>query len=204
MRSILLLSLLGLPGARAGIINSWSLPPGLGSVSVFNSPGNSNNDNIGGASPNLLSGNLNFAAMTAGILTPVGSSTGGTTEYNAVFNIVNNTGQAWGGLLFEIYVGSTLQTGNGFDFDFPDFDSPVSTTPLWSLNLQNAGQLLFQGPALPSGQSVSVTFNLDYPDLLGVPTNMRITPLASVPEPAAWSAMAMGLGLLACCLRKRG
>lgn len=91
----------------------------IGSVSEFSTPGFStgsmgpvgntpapNNDDVTGASPNLIPYNIFF--NSPGILETefVLTNSGGTTEYRFTQSFLNNTPAVWTGFIFELGFGT--------------------------------------------------------------------------------------------------
>jgi hypothetical protein len=202
MRSILLVSLVAFSSASAGIINLGTVA-GAATGFVFASTSASNNDNVVGVSPNNFVIFATQTGMAASLVNPVGVASGGTTEYRTTLSFTNSTGLPLYGILLELFDNGVLVTSNGYDFDFPQFDSG-NTAPPWTMTLLNAGQLKFEGADLQNGFSINMAFNIDYPDPGVGGRFMMMTPLSNVPEPTTVTAGLLGLALVACGRWRRG
>ena len=222
LSAFLVASLLSAP-ATAGTITSvasFSLPGfstgTLGPVGATPAP---NNDNVAGASPNVIPYSIFYNAGGLGITDVefVVTESGGTTEYRITQTLINNTGTPWTGFRYELGFGtgaSFVRSGvaDFLDFDAPDRD-PAPTSNVYSTLLHDSNLLEWTGGLTPSIGVLIQAFQIDVPDgLAGFnPSGQNRFTLrqfaltaAPVPEPAAFGLFGAGLLLVALRRRKAG
>ncbi len=184
--------------SHAGMITSAQIfgsqagtGPGLGTVSV---PAiltlNMNNDNIaGGITDNNITvpvkrfDNVGYIDIVFNV-----ANTGGTTEYKVFESVDNNTFLPWSSYTMQLGYGFGAGFTNiggaldGLDFDFPNFDTPPTSSAFTNVALNE--DLLVYSNGLQSTGSETYQFRIDVPDLPPGVTSFTIrqTPVA-VPEP---------------------
>jgi hypothetical protein len=195
----------------AGQIVNFTPWPGIASYAATPVvlPAAPNNDNASGPSPNVF-----FVTQKA--YNAVGpqdttfdvTNTGGTTEYAFVEGVSNGTGLPWIGYHIELgfnhgasFTKST--SGDGLDFDFPDYDSPLVFNPAPGFYFPTAAHtteddIVASGGVMPNGGFAGYfQFSVDVPDGIAQFT-IRQSPIAA-PEPAsallAFLAGAMFVGM---------
>lgn len=184
------------PQAPAGQITGFSWTSGIASLAgVFISPpGDPNNDNFVGASPNEIrilqkdyTGigpiDIEFTVMPSG----------GTTEYSFTEGVQNSSGVDWSSYCMQLGFGTGADfvpsaAGDGLDFDAPDFDSPFSLGPYagapFPTVIVTEDLIDASGGIQPDlAYAEPFLFTIDVPD--GITSfTLRQLPKA-VPEPAA-------------------
>jgi hypothetical protein len=193
VRAALIVALLS-ASASAGRIDppATSSGPGLGFVAV---PAiihiTANNDNVpdsGMPDNNIVVPLKRFDSLGfIDIEFPVGT-TGGVTEYAVSEFIDNNTGSNWSAYEMQLGFGTggsfTLSTtGDGLDFDAPDYDPTTPTAaPFSTVDTSNEDILRFSGGTHSTGAQ-PYTFRIDVPDLPGGVTSFTLRQIP-IPEPA--------------------
>lgn len=197
--------------AQAGVITSvtsQSLPgSSTGTIGPVGATPAPNNDNATGASPNVIPSSVFYNSPGMVETEFAVSDGGGATEYRFTQNLVNNSGQAWTGFVFELGYGTgasfVRSTGaDALDFDTPDKD-PAPTSPFTTRDHQ--GDLLqWSGGTVPSVGAAAFSLAVDVPDLgPGGRFTLRQIPVVAIPEPATTALFGLGLGLLGVIARKR-
>jgi hypothetical protein len=193
--------------AEAAVITSLrsvSLPgSSTGTVGPVGATPSPNNDNAIDPSPNTIpySVFLNTPGTleTEFLLQP----SGGTTEYRITQQLVNNTGLAWQGFVFELgfgtgsaFIRSTL--ADELDFDASRFD-PGPVSPAFPFLDATPDRLAWSGATVGSIGSATFSLALDVPDGLQAFTLRQIpvgTPVP-VPEPAPGALLVLVMAGLA-------
>ena len=192
---------------HAGEITGYTPFPGINSVAgvaiIPLLPGNENNDDVIGTSPNDIWVTQKDYIVNApvDIVFDV-SPTGGVTEYSFREGVQNGTGVDWSGYTIQLGFG----TGSGFvpstdndglDFDDPDYTSPPDFTAFFASAVTLTEDIIVASGGLHPNGFFSVpdyTFTIDVPDTFSSFT-LRQQPIP-VPEPTAGLLLLMaGLGL---------
>jgi hypothetical protein len=152
--ALLLLSVAA--SGEAAIISGFGPVTGSATGSGVAVTPNPSNDNVF-ASPNTFAFSLNvtgFGSINHPILA---SPPLPITEYRVDATILNSTSLPIIGWQFRL-------PGTPYDFDFPDFDSLVSSSLGWTINVHtdNTLEFLAGAPLLP-GNSMAFTFAIDVP-----------------------------------------
>jgi hypothetical protein len=193
---------------RAGEITGFTWFSGVASVAgtSFSPPSSPNNDNVVGPSPNsIFVTQKDYVAIGPVDLVFDVIDTGGVTEYAVVEGVQNNTGVDWASYHIELGFGNGAGfvksgTGDGLDFDSPDFDSDFFFNPspgFFPTATVTEDDILAGGGVMPDFTFAgNFVFHVDVPD--GITSfTIRQSPIP-VPEPTA-SALAtfglLGLGL---------
>ena len=201
--------------ACAGEITGFSWTSGVASIAgiAVAPPSSPNNDNWVGASPNevrILQKDFTGLGPIDIEFTVVPS--GGVTEYSFVEGVQNSTGLEWTSYCMQLGFGvgdefKPSDAGDRLDFDWPDFDSPISFDP-WvgaPFPLVSPSEDLIEasGGVMPSGSYAEpFTFAIDVPD--GITSfTLRQLPKA-VPEPAAAVLLSFALASLSLRRAKQG
>lgn len=165
--------------------------PGLGFASVAAViTVQANNDNV--PSPNKLDNNIivplkrfdNAGYIDIQFATDLSD---GVTEYNVSEFVDNNTGLPWTNYRMELGYGTGAAfvksaTGDGLDFDAPDYDTPPTSAPFPLVGTPDEDTLVYGGGVHGSGAQ-SYSFRIDVPDLPNIRLfTLRQIPVA-VPEP---------------------
>jgi hypothetical protein len=211
----LAISLISADVSIAGQIVNFTPWPGIASYAATPvvPPSAPNNDNAFGPSPNVF-----FVTQKA--YNAVGpqdttfdvTNTGGTTEYAFVEGVSNGTGLPWAGYHIELgfnhgasFTKSTI--GDGLDFDFPDYDSPLVFDPSPNFYFPTAAHtteddIVAGGGVMPNGGFAGYfKFSVDVPDGIAQFT-IRQSPIAA-PEPCSAAFLAMGVAWVALGCRRR-
>lgn len=209
---VVVLFLLGATNSWAGQITSITWFTGVASVAAepVAVPSAPNNDNVVGDSPNLIQvlqkDYTDFG--TVDLVFDVINS-GGVTEYAVIEGVSNSTGVDWGSYHIELGFGSEgsfvkSTSGDGLDFDSPDFDSTANFNPggffFPTVNVTE-DDIIATGGTMPAGAYAgNFVFHVDIPDGISSFT-IRQSPIA-VPEPASIALISLS-ALLATRRRKR-
>ena len=202
-RAVAMIALLSATSLQAGEITGFSWFSGVASeaATTILPPVAPNNDNVAGASPNnaFITQKDYRAIGPVDLLFPVINS-GGVTEYSFDEGVFNGTGLNWTGYHIELGFGiGTLFTkslsGDGLDFDAPDFDSPLSFNPFpgfFPSVTASEDDILAGGGNMPAFSFAgNFRFSVDVPD--GITSfTIRQSPV-NVPEPSTWALASMGL-----------
>jgi hypothetical protein len=167
---------------------------------------------VGGPSPyEIYVTQKNYIAIGPVDITFDVVNNGGTTEYRVKEGVQNNTGTPWGAYHLELgygfdagFVKST--SGDGLDFDFPDYDSPVQFDPppgAYFPTFSNTEDDIYaSGGVMPSPAFAGFfRFNIDVPDGITQFT-LRQSPVAA-PEPCSIAMLAGALAVVACFHKRR-
>ena len=197
-----MLLLLGATNVRAGEITGVNWFSGVASVAgeTVYSPTAPNNDNETGPSPNLISV-LQKDYMAIGPVDLVFDviNSGGVTEYVVVEGVQNNTGLDWGSYHIELGFGNGADfvksgSGDGLDFDSPDYDSLFDFNPLpgffLTVNVTEDDIIATGGIMADLSYAGDFIFHVDVPDDITSFT-IRQSPIA-VPEPATMALLGLG------------
>jgi len=197
-----MLILLGPTDARAGEITGVSWFSGVASVAgeTVYPPTIPNNDNVTGPSDNLISVLQKdyFAIGPVDLVFDVIDS-GGVTEYVVVEGVQNNTGIDWGSYHIELGFGNGVgfvksASGDGLDFDAPDYDSTFDFNPLPgffpTVNVTEDDIIATGGVMADLAYAGDFVFHVDVPDGITEFT-IRQSPIA-VPEPATVALLGLG------------
>jgi hypothetical protein len=185
-------------------VGSFELPgSSTGTVGPVGATPAPNNDNVTDPSPNTVPYSVFLNTLGTVETEFLLQSSGGTTEYRITQQLVNNTGLAWEGFVFELGFG----TGGAFvrspltdelDFDAPTLD-PIPASPAFPSLDAIADSLTWSGATVGSIGSASFVFALDVPDGLQTFTLRQIPVVApgSVPEPAISALLMLVIAALA-------
>ena len=197
----------------AGEIVGYTPFPGINSVAgVAISPllpGNENNDDVIGTSPNDIWVTQKDYIVNApvDIVFDVIPS-GGVTEYSFREGVQNSTGVDWSGYTIQLGFG----TGSGFvpsanldelDFDDPDYTSPPDFTTFFGSAVTVTEDIIVASGGLhPDGQfSIPYyRFTIDVPDTFSSFT-LRQQP---IPVPAPSTGILLWMAGLGLAMRRRG
>jgi len=176
--------------------------PGLQSLSFNNFVLDTiNNDNVVGASPNQILINQKAYGSSEYIdMDFTVADSGGTTEYILVEGLANNTADTWTG--YRIVLGFGLggsfvesASGDGLDFDSPDFDSPAELAlPFFSTLTLAEDEILLSDGSMGLLSFSDLVFTVDVPDDISSFTIRQIPIL--VPEPSTGLLVALGLTVI--------
>jgi hypothetical protein len=201
--------------ATIGSVGTFSTPEfSTGSVGPVGNTPAPNNDDVTGASPNVIPYNVFF--NSPGILETefVLANSGGTTEYRFTQSFLNNTPAVWTGFRFEVGFGTGAnfvlsQFADTLQFDAFENHS-TATSNSFTLTVDEMKTLEWSGASLPRFSSAIFTFAIDVPDDLANANpsglnrfTLRQTPIvagSAVPEPATFGLLSValaGLGLRA-------
>jgi hypothetical protein len=187
---------------QAGEITAFGWHSGVASTaSTFIDPAPVPNDNVAGPSSyELYVTQKNYIAIGPVDITFDVINNGGTTEYRVKEGVFNGTGVPWGAYHLELGYGFDAgfvksPSGDGLDFDSPDYDSPVqfdpSLGPYFPSYVNTEDDIYASGGVMPpTGFSQYFRFNIDVPDGITQFT-LRQSPVG-VPEPCT-----CGVGILA-------
>lgn len=144
--------------------------PGLGSV-IFGSvstPSNGNDDVVG-ASPNLLIIDLKSFSNSSiiDIVLDVDDLVAPTSEYTVNEFVFNGTVDNWIGFQVSLGFGTgasfvSVGLGTGLDFDTPDYNSPMDFSP-YSLGSFDDGTINAVGATVVPGSTMLFMFTIDVP-----------------------------------------
>ena len=130
------------------------------------------------------------------------SDSGGTTEYKVTEGVFNNTGVDWTGYHIELGFGTGVgfvpsTTGDGLDFDSPDFNSTIDFNPapgFFPTVLALEDDLIASGGVMANfTYAGNFIFHVDVPDGISQFT-IRQSPIP-VPEPSATVMLLLGAAL---------
>ncbi|MEO1497590.1 MAG: choice-of-anchor F family protein [Planctomycetota bacterium] len=160
-----------------------------------------NNDNAVGTSPNsIFVTQKDYVGLGPVDLVFDVRDTGGVTEYFVMEGVQNSTGLDWNGYRIELgfgegagFVKST--SGDGLDFDAPDFDSDFDFNPggfFFPTVSVTEDDILATGGVQPNGAFAgNFLFHVDVPDGISSFT-IRQAPIG-IPEPAALAASLLAI-----------
>jgi hypothetical protein len=201
--------------ARAGELTGFAWHSGIASVAATTilPPSAPNNDNVAGPSPNdVFITQKNYVGIGPVDLVFTVSDTGGVTEYQFREGVFNNTGVDWGAYHIELGFGHgagfvASGSGDGLDFDAPDYDSPLDFNPgpgFFPSVLASEDDIYASGGVMPWLTFAGYfKFAVDVPDGITEFT-IRQSPVP-VPEPSAVMLAVLGLvGLVGWGRRRRG
>jgi len=198
--------------AHAGIISGVQTfgiqsgtGPGMGTVDVpvILTPNGNNDNQLGGGIndnniivPIKLFNNIGYIDILFNV-----SNSGGSTEYKVFESVDNNTLIPWSSYTMQLGFGTGLAfnnvggSGDGLDFDFPNFDL-FPTSSLFTSVVATEDMLVYSGGIQSTGAG-TYQFRIDVPDGITQFT-LRQTPVA-VPEPGSFCLLGAlaSLGLLA-------
>src|SRR4051812_222669 len=169
------------------------------------------NDNVVGLSPNeIFVTQKNYVGIGPVDITFDVINNGGTTEYRVKEGVQNSTGVPWGAYHVELGYGFDAGfvkslSGDGLDFDSPDYDSPVQFDPppgaYFPTVVNTEDDIFASGGVMPFGAFAGYfRFNIDVPDGITQFT-LRQSPIP-FPEPCAATMLLLGAAALA-AYRKR-
>jgi len=176
---------------------------GTGALVSISTP-SINNDNAIGPTLNEFEFSLvlnGFGAIDHPIIVV---DTGAVTEYLVRGSIRNATSLPIIGWTFGL-------PGSPYDFDFPDFDSPVLSTLGWANVTRTDKTLEFTGgPPLLPGNSMGFIFNIDVPICSVTASDCSFTSIPvfgrdsnQVPEPASYALILLPLLAIISSRRRR-
>ena len=207
------LSTLAVTTARAGEVTGFNWYSGVASVAsttIF-PPVAPNNDDVAGLSLNeIFITQKNYFAMGPVDLTFDVTNSGGVTEYEFKEGVFNNTGLNWSSYHIELGYGTGVGfvkslSGDGLDFDSPDFNSPFNFNPspgFFPSVSVTEDDVYASGGVMPYLTFAGYfRFAVDVPDGITQFT-VRQSPVA-VPEPSSWALASLGLVGLALYRRRR-
>jgi len=209
--AIVTLTLLTAVHPRAGEITNVNWFSGVASVAstTFSPPSSPNNDDVFGPSPNtVFVHQKNYVGIGPVDLMFGVLDTGGVTEYLVTESVFNNTGLNWGSYHIELGYGIGTgfvmsASGDGLDFDAPDFNSPFYFNPspgFFPMETVAEDDILAYGGVMPYlSFAGNFLFTIDVPDGLTEFT-IRQSPIG-VPEPSTFALL--GLGSLALVMMRR-
>lgn len=193
------------PAARvhAGEITGLTWYSGVASVAgeIINPPSDPNNDDVVGPSPNIIYVlQKNYVGIGPVDLVFDVRDTGGVTEYMVNEGVWNGTGVDWSGYHLELgfghgagFVKST--SGDGLDFDAPDYNSDVSFSPFFASAAVTEHDIIAGDGTIPvSSYAGDLIFHIDVPDGMTSFT-LRQSPIP-VPEPAGVLLILIGMGFI--------
>lgn len=196
----------------AGEITGFSWHSGVASVAgtTIYPPSAPNNDDVAGASPNgIFITQKDYVAIGPVDLTFRTTDTGGVTEYTFAEGVYNNTGLSWSSYHLELGFGHGVlftpsPSGDGLDFDAPDYNSILSFNPspgFFPSAAATEDDIYATGGVMPNlSFAAYFRFTVDVPDGITEFT-IRQSPVA-VPEPATLSLLVVG-GLAALLKRRK-
>jgi hypothetical protein len=197
----------------AGEVTGFSWFSGIASVAstTIVPPVAPNNDDVAGASPNeIFITQKNYVGIGPVDLVFDVRDTGGVTEYFIIEGVSNSTGLDWGAYHIELGFGVgagfvASLSGDGLDFDAPDYNSPVNFNPLPGIfpsHMVVEDDIYADGGVMPNASFAGYfRFHVDVPD--GITSfTVRQSPVP-VPEPSTWVLSVLGLAGLALCARSR-
>jgi len=199
---------------RAGTVTTFGWHSGVASLAATSiTPASPPaNDNVVGLSPNeIFVTQKNYVGIGPVDITFDVINDGGTTEYAVKEGVQNSTGLPWGAYHVELgygfdagFVKST--SGDGLDFDFPDYDSGFQFAPspgfYFPAVLFTEDDIFASGGVMPNGGFAGYfRFSVDVPDGITQFT-IRQSPVAA-PEPSSCVFALIGLVAFAQC-RLRG
>ena len=178
---------------QAGQIAGFTWSSAVASIALdpVAPPVASNNDNVVGISPNgiLVTQKAYNGIGPADIVFFVEPS-GGVTEYYFMEGVDNMTSSPWSSYRMELGFGvgtsfTLSPTGDGLDFDAPDFDTPADFTFNFPTLSESEDVLVASGGTHSNVLGFSFAnyfFSIDVPDGISEFT-LRQIPIAEVPEP---------------------
>lgn len=196
---------------RAGEVTAVTWSSGVASVAAEPVPTliAANNDNVAGLSPNtFIVWQKDYTAIGPVDLMFDVIDSGGVTEYAVIEGVTNNTTLDWGSYHIELGFGSGVDfvkspSGDGLDFDAPDYDSTFDFNPLPgffpTVNITEDDIIATGGVMAYLDYAGDFIFHVDVPDGIDSFT-IRQSPV-EVPEPA--TMVLLGLGGLTWLRRKR-
>jgi len=186
--------------ASAGVVTAFggASGPGLISMSFNNfdtpSPGN---DNVVGTSPNYMSVNQK-AYGSVGYIDMVFSVTdsGATpvTEYQFTEGVSNGSGVDWTDYHLQLGFGTGASfvpsgSGDGLDFDAPDYDSPFDFSPFTTVTPGEDGVDAYGG-VFPFGAFFVLSFPVDVPNGITEFTIRQYPTISATPtEATTWGRL---------------
>jgi hypothetical protein len=198
--------------AQAGEVTTFGWHSGVASLAATSiAPAPTPNDNVVGPSPyEIFVTQKNYVGIGPVDITFDVINNGGTTEYRVKEGVQNSTGVPWGAYHVELGYGFDAGfvkslSGDGLDFDSPDYDSPVQFDPppgaYFPTVVNTEDDIFASGGVMPFGAFAGYfRFNIDVPDGITQFT-LRQSPIP-FPEPCATTMLLLGaLGFGAC--RKR-
>ena len=202
VRIAVAITFLSAASLQAGQITDVAWFSGVASVAGIGIPPpvDVNNDNVEGTSPNsIMVLQKDYTAIGPVDLVFDVIDTGGTVEYEFTEGVFNNTGLDWSGYHIELGFGIGAGfvksgSGDGLDFDAPDYDSPVDFTaggPFFPSVTVTEDDLIADGFMPDFAYAGNFIFHVDVPDGITEFT-LRQSPIA-VPEPSAAGLVLIGL-----------
>lgn len=159
-----------------------------------------NNDNVTGPSPNtFIVWQKDYTAIGPVDLVFDVIDSGGVTEYAVIEGVTNNTGLDWGSYHIELSFGVGAgfvksASGDGLDFDSPDYDSTFDFNPLPgffpTVNVTEDDIIATGGVMAYLAYAGDFVFHVDVPD--GITSfTIRQSPI-EVPEPTMMALLGLG------------
>ena len=211
-RLVILLGIATTTALHAGGLSTFTWHSGVASlastsISPLSAP---NNDDTAGASPNtVFVTQKNYIGIGPVDIVFNVTNSGGVSEYLFTEGVFNNTGLNWTAYHIELgfgfdagFVKST--SGDGLDFDSPDFNSPFNFNPggsLFSSLSVTEDDVYATGGVMPHLTFAGYfRFTVDVPD--GI-TSFTVRQSPVVPEPGSFAILSCGVAGLALLRRRK-
>ena len=213
---VLSLSLFSCIRLEAGQVTTFGWHSGVASLAATTiSPAPTPNDNVSGPSPyEIYVTQKNYVGIGPVDITFDVINNGGTTEYRVREGVANSTGLPWVGYHLELGFGFDAgfvksPSGDGLDFDHPDYDSPTQFDPAFGFYFPfysaTEDDIIASGGVMPNGGFAGYfRFNIDVPDGITQFT-LRQSPIPGgiVPEPCTCVLGSLGLCSISIYRRRR-
>jgi hypothetical protein len=189
---------------QAGEIVSYTWSSGVASVGLYfiAPPVSPNNDDVAGASPNTID---IFQKDYVGIgpvdieytVIDSGDATGSVTEYIFSEGIQNGTGSDWSDYHIQLGFGVGADfvpspSGDGLDFDAPDYNSPFSFAPFTTVDVFEDDIDAYGGVITSPSFTFPFVFTIDVPDGITKFTLRQYPTTDFIPEPSTLLLACLG------------